>query len=112
MMHATISDGANQMFLLSYDPGFKRFGAFHAMEVFHLFRGEFDLFLKEKTSNAVSKTLHDNVHQIAYTGRHEGPFFGPDGNYHELTQDGKFVNKRADFSGKLRLLEDILRCGF
>ncbi|GAU91996.1 hypothetical protein RvY_04148 [Ramazzottius varieornatus] len=111
MLYAHISDDANQMFLISYDIEFKRMGAFHCMQIHHLFRGSCHAFLKAIASEAVSEALTDHVHLIVYTGRYEGPYFGQEGHYHELTQDGNFVNKKADFAAKVRLLEDLLSCG-
>jgi len=99
--------GNNQMYLVSYDPDFMELGAFHFLEVLHMFRGPLDVLLKEKMSDSMTKSLYDYFRHVAHTGRASGSCFGADGNYQELNQQTEWVNQKQNFGPLLEFWQKL-----
>ncbi|OQV14540.1 putative Neuroligin-4, X-linked [Hypsibius exemplaris] len=88
----------DQLYLISVDSNYRDLGAFHFLDILHLFRGKFDVLLKEKMNDAFTQAMHQFFRQVAYDGRADGPSFGNDGNYLELNEQAKWVPKKQDFA--------------
>ncbi|OQV19539.1 putative Neuroligin-4, Y-linked [Hypsibius exemplaris] len=104
-LYAREESSDNQMYQISFDPGYCGLGAFHALDVSFLFNIPLNGLLKSKKSEAVLASLDEFFAQVAHNGRAGQPSYGTRGLYRDLNQDGQWISKELHGTASIEFWE-------
>ncbi|XP_055341711.1 liver carboxylesterase 1-like [Paramacrobiotus metropolitanus] len=99
----------SQVYVMSHNPHFSNFGAFHAMELGYIFGAEVNAKMLNLTLHVpVQKSIYHMLRQVVHKGRTDGPLFGEFGKYIDLNQNGTWEEGTADFKGLVAFWDSVV----